>query len=336
MRNIDQLWQCPSCAGKLITIDSDSWHCQHCNKAYPLILGIPDFRPASGRTELERQKEANRVKSLLSRFEHDSFAELVDLHSTMIPERPGILGKLDRQLRLSANQRGEEKMNRLRTYLTSSDIRKLISGCVLEVGCGVGDIIPFLARQATSVIAIDVAMDLLILSSKLIATYGVKNVILACVGAETLPFVSDCFGLVYASHVIEHLSDQKGSVREFYRVLRPGGGLYFDSPNRFSISYEPHVQLLGVGYLPRFLMDPYVRIMRSIPYTDKYLLSFTELRGLMRQQPWQVDIHSQLTINDPDSRTLKSRIYRKLKPFIPRWLKKYVIAESFLVFTRKR
>lgn len=335
MRDKDQLWQCPLCSGELIPINTEFWNCQHCNSFYPLTFDIPDFRPAERRTALERRKENIRVKSLLSHFEQSSFEELVDLYSNMISERPGVLGELDRQLRLSAAQRGKVKMNQLKSYLSSCSTDALINGCVLEVGCGVGDMIPLLSEHATLVIAIDVSMDLLVLAKKVVNTYSLKNVVLVCVGAETLPFVSGFFDLVYASHVIEHLSDQSESVREFYRVLRPGGGLYFDSPNRFSISYEPHVQLLGVGYLPRFLMNPYVRLIRGIPYTDKQLLSFFELRRLMKRHPWQVAIHSHETSYNPESRSLKNRIYRKFNRFIPKLLKKYVIAESFLVFARK-
>lgn len=226
-------------------------------------------------------------------------------------------------------------MDQLKAYLKLYNSNALIKGRVLEVGCGVGDMIPFLSERATLVIAIDVSMDLLVLAKKVVNMYGLENVVLICVSAETLPFVSGFFDLVYASHVIEHLSDQSESIKEFYRVLKSGGGLYFDSPNRFSISYEPHVQLLGVGYLPRFLMDPYVRLIRGIPYTDKQLLSFFELRRLMRRHPWQIDIHSYETSYNPESRSLKNRIYRKFNRFIPKLLKKYVIAESFLVFARK-
>lgn len=93
MKDKDQLWQCPLCSGKLVPIDTEFWNCQHCNSFYPLTLDIPDFRPAEWRTELERRKENIRVKSLLSRFEHNSFEELVDLYSNMISERPGVLGE---------------------------------------------------------------------------------------------------------------------------------------------------------------------------------------------------------------------------------------------------
>ena len=45
-----------------------------------------------------------------------------------------------------------------------------------------------------------------------------------------LPFVSDCFDMVVAMDVLEHLDDDAGAVREIHRVLRPGGRLLITVP----------------------------------------------------------------------------------------------------------
>jgi len=333
----NQIWQCPNCTAGDFFEDSRSWRCRSCNGKYPLILGIPDFRGESASEDAAWLMEENRrVSRLISCFSRSSFEELVTVYSSMVPDRPGTLGRLDRQLRLSALQRGSKKLALLRIGLGSRNRGELIRGRVLEVGCGVGDMLPSLAGEAELIVAIDTAMDLLVLAKKLVIEYDLKNVTLACAVAERLPFSSDFFDLVLASHVIEHLPDQEGGMREAYRILRPGGGICFDSPNRFSVSYEPHVQLLGVGFLPRFMMNLYVRLMLGIPYKDKRLLSFFELRRLLRRLPWETEILSQKVSYNVHSRTFKSLAYRRIIRLIPRWIRKYVISESFLVFARKR
>jgi len=52
--------------------------------------------------------------------------------------------------------------------------------------------------------------------------------------AQHLPFKDNCFEAVYASHVIEHLSDPALFLKECYRVLRCGGILRLWCPNVFS------------------------------------------------------------------------------------------------------
>lgn len=47
-----------------------------------------------------------------------------------------------------------------------------------------------------------------------------------------LPFESHTFDAVFYHHVIEHVDDPVGSLRELDRVLKPGGWLFVGTPNR--------------------------------------------------------------------------------------------------------
>ena len=106
---------------------------------------------------------------------------------------------------------------------------------------------------------VDIALRWLIVARKRLDEEGLAHVPLACGCAERLPFADRTFAGVVAGDVIEHVADQAATLAEAHRVLRPGGRLFLASPNRFSLAPEPHVQVWGVGFLPRRWMAAYVR-----------------------------------------------------------------------------
>jgi SAM-dependent methyltransferase len=100
---------------------------------------------------------------------------------------------------------------------------------------------------------------------------------------EGLPFRSNTFDLVFSNEVIEHVSDDRQSVREMVRVTRPGGHVLAFCPNRLW-PFETHgIYWRGtysfgnkplVNYLPdrlRNRLAPHVRA-----YNRRALLSLFE------------------------------------------------------------
>jgi len=81
------------------------------------------------------------------------------------------------------------------------------------------------------------------------------------VDIQALPFLDDSYDLVYASHVLEHVYDDKEAIREICRVLKPGGMAILPIPmvGERTIEYaEPdrddwdHVRAPGLDYFERF------------------------------------------------------------------------------------
>jgi SAM-dependent methyltransferase len=93
-----------------------------------------------------------------------------------------------------------------------------------------------------------------------------------------LPFPDTIADVIVAENLIEHVRDQKKLFAEFARVRKSGSRLMARTVNRFAFGPEPHVGVWGVGYLPRALMQPYVRLVRKLSYEHVHLQSASDLR----------------------------------------------------------
>jgi SAM-dependent methyltransferase len=104
---------------------------------------------------------------------------------------------------------------------------------VLDAGCGVGYGSEILARKASRVYAVDIAMDAVSAGARDHAPAGVRFVQGSCTG---LPFHDASLDVVVAFEVIEHLEDWRGLLSEARRVLRHDGQLLVSTPNRLYYS----------------------------------------------------------------------------------------------------
>ena len=105
------------------------------------------------------------------------------------------------------------------------------SGRVLELGCGLGHLLGWLADQY-EVYGTDINPWALF--------QACKNVPLGrylFLSAEDLgAFPNDTFQVVIAKHVVEHLEDPEAAISEISRVLAPGGLLLLATPNMDSLT----------------------------------------------------------------------------------------------------
>jgi 2-polyprenyl-3-methyl-5-hydroxy-6-metoxy-1,4-benzoquinol methylase len=95
----------------------------------------------------------------------------------------------------------------------------------LDAGCGTGALMERLSRSGQSeVYGIDVAREALAFS----LTRGQER--LAQASLTALPFAGDCFDVVTALDVVEHVEEDVKALGEIRRVLRPGGVLLMSVP----------------------------------------------------------------------------------------------------------
>lgn len=118
------------------------------------------------------------------------------------------------------------------------------SGCdVLEAGCGIGTDGARFAAAGARYRGLDQSPTALDLARRRFELDGLPGEFTA--GSVTrLPFPDDSFDLVFSHGVIHHVGDTVGAVREFHRVVRPGGTVLVMVYHRRSFNY--HVTIMMV------------------------------------------------------------------------------------------
>jgi ubiquinone/menaquinone biosynthesis C-methylase UbiE len=277
--------RCPSCHSTGCLHDSH-WHCSSCDRHYPRYSRIVDFRVDSTREDLSFahlqavNDEKKRITGALHIAAQASFEEMVDNYFKDFPTNPEI-EQGEKGTLLHADDSAREVLFQIEQTLSIAELAARPCSVAMEVGCGAAGLAGILARSFSSVIALDADLDRMVLAQKHCDELGIENVLLLCAFGESMPLASDAIDFISCVEVIEHASSQIKLLSELRRTLRAGGQLYLTTPNRFSAGLEPHVHLWALGWLPRRLMDPYVRFRLGLPYVGKRNLSFHELGEMM-------------------------------------------------------
>ena len=106
---------------------------------------------------------------------------------------------------------------------------------MLDVACGTGDLtLAFTGAGARPVIGIDFTYDMLSVARRK-GRAGRSMPAYVCADASALPLADACAEVVSIAFGVRNLADPTAAIRQFHRVLRPGGRLVileFSTPVR--------------------------------------------------------------------------------------------------------
>ncbi len=293
---------CPNC-GSLLDRSEGTWPCSGCGSRFRSLRGIPDLRVADDEF-LPSAEDWSIAIQLCDQFNRLDFLGLLDLYYELLGDVPTDLRRRQVDHIHSAPDRADQWMDVLG--------RAGQTGPILDLGCGPGAFLATgIGARSGPIVGLDIAMRWLILARKRLDEEGAPDVVLVCGCAENLPFEDGSFSSVVGGDVIEHVRDAEAVLSELHRVLRPGGRAILATPNRFSLSLEPHVNVWGVGFLPRRWMAPYVRFVRKADFRAIHTRGWLSWTSLIERSPFRTgDVSAPILPED----SLRGA------PLIKRWL----------------
>jgi ubiquinone/menaquinone biosynthesis C-methylase UbiE len=115
---------------------------------------------------------------------------------------------------------------------------------VLDAGCGNGGVARLLRERTHEVIAVDVEPS---------GTWRDEpGLSFQVADAEQLPFPNESFDVVHSKDSLHHMEGPERALREYRRVLKPGGVALIVEANRFNPLFYPHMTVaLGHEHFTR-------------------------------------------------------------------------------------
>ena len=139
---------------------------------------------------------------------------------------------------------------------------------LLNVGCGTGGFNVAAEEAGALTWGVDPDPD-----AVAIARARLPRGRIARAAAESLPFRSGRFDVVYCFSTLEHVSDRTRALREMVRMLGPKGMLYLHTPSRFGC-FETHYKLFWIPGMPKWLGRTYLAARgRPVAFLDTLSLT---------------------------------------------------------------
>jgi len=143
---------------------------------------------------------------------------------------------------------------------------------VLDVGCGPGRVLGFLARRGIRSIGVDRSSVSLSLA---VERYGCSG----AVGDNLhLPFADKVADVLISDGVIHHTDDPRRAFTENLRILKPGGRMYlgvYKPSGRYPLLYKFHGGMIRRGLQHKW-SEPLVLMFARVPY---FLVHFFRSKG---------------------------------------------------------
>ena len=164
---------------------------------------------------------------------------------------------------------------------------------VLNVGGSAGIIDEYLSRYFRDVTGIDID-EKAVLYAK--SNFQKEGLTLEIGDAMDLKYEKNSFDVAICSQVYEHVLDATVLMSEMFRVLKPGGIVYFAAGNRIMLN-EPHYNLPLLSVIPRPLAHFYLKITGKGDFYYEKHLTYWGLRKLV--SGFQVSDYTPLILSDP-------------------------------------
>lgn len=149
---------------------------------------------------------------------------------------------------------GEKDITELLTFIETVLCYPLRHGSALDFGCGPGRLTNALTRKFAKVTGVDISSAMLDIARSNVSAEFIE------ISSDTLPFPDRTFDFLCTFHVLQHVPSAQiaySYIREFIRVLAPGGLAVFHVPVKIPLQQQLQlrrrafrvISLLGISKL---------------------------------------------------------------------------------------
>jgi ubiquinone/menaquinone biosynthesis C-methylase UbiE len=131
---------------------------------------------------------------------------------------------------------------------------------ILDVGCGDGRNLIYLAKQGYVVSGIDISPEAIRRVRPVLAKQKIKAK-LRVGDVRALPYENESFDAIIYEQVNVHTKDPESALKEFQRVLKPSGLLLFETTSEHDPLSRGRKEFYDHGFYLRFYSRPEVKIL---------------------------------------------------------------------------
>lgn len=164
---------------------------------------------------------------------------------------------------------------------------------VLNVGGSAGIIDEYLSRYFAKVTGLDIDEKAILYAQD---NFQKDGLVFELGDAMDMPYEPNSFDAIVCSQVYEHVPDANILMSELFRVLKPGGIVYFAAGNRIVLN-EPHYDLPFLSIIPRPLAHKYIRLAGKGDFYHEKHFTYWGLKKLVSK--FNITDYTPLILTDP-------------------------------------
>jgi SAM-dependent methyltransferase len=233
---------CPACLGAVRRAET-AFRCPACDREFPILHGIPDFRLRSD-AYLSLEEERAKAARLADHGRTSDFRGLVAYYYEITDDVPPHLAP-----RFAAYVTGGVDRAALPLARLGADPE---AGRLLDLGCGSGAALVASQTLYAERTGVDIALRWLVIAAKRLEEQGVAARLI-CADAEALPFRPESFTHVLADDLVDNVRSADEVLGNVARCLADDGRLWLSVTNDRWIGPHPATGLWAAGLLPTAL-----------------------------------------------------------------------------------
>jgi len=154
----------------------------------------------------------------------------------------------------------------IRYNLCKKYLKKLgKKGLILDYGCGNGANTIFFKNAAKKIIGIDVEQNRVSEAIREAKQREIANIIYKKYNGRKIPFKDQSFDAIISFEVLEHTKNDKHSLKDIWRTLKPNGILCLSVPNKWYLM-ETHGFNLPLKKIIPWNRIPFLNLMPNVFY----------------------------------------------------------------------